>query len=73
MKDRECTEFLQSYLSRLRFRWPGFRKVHKQVCKRLYRHMTESGFSDFSAYEVYLDDHPEEWQILDSMLQSTLI
>lgn len=71
MKERECTEFLQRYLPRLRFRWAGFRKVHKQVCKRLYRHMTELGFSDFSAYEVYLDDHPEEWQILDSMLQIT--
>ena len=72
MNDRECTEFLQRYLPRLRFRWAGFRKVHKQVCKRLYRHMTELGFSDFSAYEVYLDDHPEEWQILDSMLQITI-
>lgn len=34
--------------------------------------MTELGFSDFSAYEVYLDDHPGEWQILDSMLQITI-
>jgi len=72
MKERECTEFLQRHLPRLRFRWAGFRKVHKQVCKRLYRNITELGFSDFSAYEVYLDDHPEEWQILDSMLQITI-
>jgi len=72
MKDRECTEYLQRCLPRLRFRWAGFRKVHKQVCKRLNRHITELGFSDFSAYEVYLDDHPEEWQILDSLLQITI-
>jgi len=72
MKDHECTEFLQRCLPQLRFRWAGFRKVHKQVCKRLYRHMTELGVSDFSAYEVYLDDHPEEWQILDSILQITI-
>lgn len=72
MKDRDCTEFLQRCLPQLRFRWAGFRKVHKQVCKRLCRHMTELGLSDFSAYEVYLDDHPEEWQILDSMLQITI-
>jgi chemotaxis protein methyltransferase CheR len=72
MKSLECTEFLHRYVPQLRFRWAGFRKVYKQVCKRLYRHMTELGFSDFSAYEVYLDDHPEEWQILDSMLQITI-
>jgi len=72
MKDRECTEFLQRCLPRLRFRWAGFRKVHKQVCKRLYRHLAELGFSDFSAYEVYFDDHPEERQILDSILQITI-
>jgi len=72
MKSLECTEFLQRYLPRLRFRWAGLRKVHKQVCKRLHRRITELGFSDFSSYEVYLDDHPEEWQILDSMFQITI-
>jgi len=34
--------------------------------------MTELGLSDFPAYEVYLDDHPEERQILDSILQITI-
>ena len=34
--------------------------------------MTELGLSDFSAYEVYLDDHPEEGRILDSILQITI-
>ena len=72
MKEHECTDFLQRYLPRLRFRWAGFRKVHKQVCKGLYRRMTELGFSGFSFYEGYLDDHPEERQILDSILQITI-
>lgn len=34
--------------------------------------MTELGFSDFSVYEGYLDNHPEERQILDSILQITI-
>ena len=72
MTDRECIVFLQRCLPRLRFRWAGFRKVHKQVCKRLSRRITELGLSDFSFYEGYLDNRPEEWQILDSILQITI-
>ncbi|MCK9275024.1 MAG: hypothetical protein M0P57_08030 [Syntrophales bacterium] len=37
MKDIECTAFLKEYLPKLLFRWPGFRKVRGQVCKRLNR------------------------------------
>ncbi|MBI5100060.1 MAG: chemotaxis protein CheR [Nitrospirae bacterium] len=69
MKNLECTEFLQHYLPQLRFRWAGFRKVHKQVCKRLGRRITELGLSGFSAYKGYLGEHSEEWQILDLILQ----
>ncbi len=72
MKEPECAEFLQRCLPRLRFRWAGFCKVHKQVCKRLHRRMADLGLSDFSAYEVFLDAHPEEWQILDAMLRITI-
>lgn len=72
MKDFECTEFLQHCLPRLRFRWAGFRKVHEQVCKRLNRRINELGLSGFSPYKGHLDNHPEEWRILDSMLQITI-
>jgi chemotaxis protein methyltransferase CheR len=34
--------------------------------------MTALGLSDFSAYEVYLEVHPQEWRILDSMLPITI-
>ncbi len=72
MTDRECAEFLQRRLPQLRFRWAGFRKVHKQVCKRLFRRLSELGYLDLSTYEVYLDSHPEEWQFLDSILRITI-
>jgi chemotaxis protein methyltransferase CheR len=72
MKNLECAEFLQCYLPQLRFRWAGFRKVHGQVCKRLNRRIRELGLSGFSPYKGYIEDHPEELQILDSMLQITI-
>lgn len=72
MKDVECIEFLQWCLPRLRLRWPGFRKVHKQVCKRLSTRLRERGLSGLSAYQDYLGDHPDEWQTLDSFCQITI-
>jgi chemotaxis protein methyltransferase CheR len=72
MKDLECIEFMQSHLPLLRLRWAGFRKVHGQVCKRLSRRISELGLSGISAYHGYIEDHPYEWQILDSMFQITI-
>jgi chemotaxis protein methyltransferase CheR len=34
--------------------------------------MAELGLSGFSAYEDYIEDHPEEWKILDSTCQITI-
>jgi len=72
MKDPECTEFLQWCLPQLRYRWPGFRKVRKQVCKRLGRRIGELGLEGLLAYREYLDSHREEWQILDSLCRITI-
>jgi len=47
-------------------RWQGFRKVRKQVCKRIERRIGALGLSDVSAYQSYLEQDPEEWRILDS-------
>jgi hypothetical protein len=43
MKDTKCIQFLQWALPRLRMRWPGFRKVRRQVCKRINRRIRELG------------------------------
>lgn len=57
MKDIECTAFLKEYLPKLRFRWPGFRKVRGQVCKRLNRRIGELGLSGLPAYRRLLRRH----------------
>ena len=72
MRNMECKEFLQLYLPQLGFRWAGFHRVHKQVCKRLGRRMTELGLSGFSAYKAYIGDHPEEQHALDLILRITI-
>jgi len=61
MRDAECIAFLQWALPRMGFRWPGFRKVRGQVCKRVGRRLKELGLTDLEAYQVYLGTHPEEW------------
>jgi chemotaxis protein methyltransferase CheR len=65
MKDSDCVVFLQSVLPRLRMRWPGFRKVRRQVCKRVDRRLRELGLADAHAYRDYLETHANEWSLLD--------
>jgi chemotaxis protein methyltransferase CheR len=68
----ECVAFLQEALPRLGLRWRGFRKVHGQVCKRLRRRMKELGVEGFAAYRKQLDNHPEEWTVLDGLTHITI-
>lgn len=72
VKDTECVRFLQWALPRLRLRWPGFRKVRKQVCKRLARRLRELGLPELPAYAAYLDAHQEEWAVLDGLCHITI-
>ena len=65
MKDVECVAFLQWAMPRLRLRWAGFRKVRRQVCKRLDRRLRELGLSHLPEYRSYLEGHPSEWASLD--------
>ena len=72
MTDLECVAFLQSALPRLRFRWPGFRKVRRQVRKRVERRMEQLGLTAVGAYRDYLEAHPEEWEVLDGYCRITI-
>jgi len=67
MTDSDCVQFLQWALPHLQMRWPGFRKVHKRVCTRLARRLTELGLGDISAYRQLLTQQPQEWQHLDTV------
>lgn len=72
MNDAECVEFLQRALPRLSLRWSGFRKVRKQVCKRLSRRLRDLGLTDGAAYAAYLEAHPAEWARLDAMCRISI-
>ncbi len=72
MTHSECVELLQWALPRLRFRWPGFRKVRRQVRKRIERRLDGLGLAGAEAYRDYLQSHPEEWQVLDTCCRITI-
>lgn len=72
MKDEDCIRLLQWALPRLRMRWEGFRKVRRQVCRRVSRRMGEIGCSDVDAYRHRLVHDPEEWKVLDGLCRVTI-
>ena len=72
MKDADCVQFLQWVLPKLRMRWPGFRKVRRQVCKRVDRRLRHLGLEDLSAYRDYLDRHSHEWLVLDELCRISI-
>lgn len=61
-----CAEFLQWALPRLGLAWPGFRRVHRQVCKRIGRRLQTLRLSGPQEYRPYLESHADEWAVLDS-------
>lgn len=66
MPESSCVAFLQWALPRLGLAWPGFRRVHHQVCKRIGRRLQALRLPNPPAYRAYLDAHPDEWHLLDS-------
>jgi len=72
VKQAECVDFLQWCLPQLRMRWPGFRKVRSQVCKRIARRLRALDLEDFAAYRRHLEAHDDEWARLDSMCRITI-
>jgi chemotaxis protein methyltransferase CheR len=72
MQDAECSEFLQWALPRLHRRWPGFRKVRAQVCKRIDRRCKQLGLAGPRVYHDYLERHPAEWESLDRLCPITI-
>lgn len=72
MIDDECIALLQWLLPRLHLRWPGFRRVRKQVCKRFQRRFTELGLDNADAYRHYVHLNPEELQVADYLCRVTI-
>jgi chemotaxis protein methyltransferase CheR len=72
MKDSECVAFLQWALPRLGYRWPGFRKVRGQVCKRIRRRLQSLGLGELAEYRKRLEIDANEWAVLDSYCRITI-
>jgi chemotaxis protein methyltransferase CheR len=72
MNDRDCIRFLQETLPRLHLSWHGFRRVRRQVCKRLQRRLKQLQLPDLASYRQYLDQHPPEWDTLDGCCRITI-
>lgn len=72
MRDSDCVGFLQWALPRMGFRWPGFRKVRRQVCRRIAHRLQELDLADLETYRRYLESHPAEWRRLDGFCCITI-
>jgi chemotaxis protein methyltransferase CheR len=72
MRDHDCQRFLQWALPRLRLRWAGFRRVRRQVCKRIARRLRALDLADTEAYATFLEAHPDEWDRLDELCRVTI-
>jgi chemotaxis protein methyltransferase CheR len=65
-------QFLQWALPRLGLRWPGFRKVRRQICKRLGHRLKTLHLAGLAAYRTRLDAHASEWDELDALCRISI-
>jgi chemotaxis protein methyltransferase CheR len=72
MNDAACVAFLQWALPRLGRRWDGYRKVRRQVCRRVWRRVGELGLDSLAEYRSHLEQNPDEWPRLDAMTDITI-
>jgi chemotaxis protein methyltransferase CheR len=72
LTDSECVDFLQWALPRLGLRWQGFRKVRRQVCRRVSRRISELGLRSAEAYRAHLDRDEREWDVLAGLCRVTI-
>jgi chemotaxis protein methyltransferase CheR len=68
----DCVAFLQWALPRLGRRWAGYRKVRRQVCRRVNRRVAELGLHSLAAYRDRLESDPDEWRVLDGLMNVTI-
>lgn len=70
--DADCVALLRDALPRLGLRWEGFRRVRRQVCRRIDRRCRELGLDGLAAYRERLETHPDEWAVLDRLCRVTI-
>lgn len=72
MNDQDCVRFLQETLPQLHLSWHGFRRVRRQVCKRLQHRLQQLQLPDLASYRQHLDRHRQEWDTLDGCYRITI-
>jgi chemotaxis protein methyltransferase CheR len=53
-------------------RWQGFRRVRRQVCRRVSRRIADLGLSRADAYRAYLEATEDEWDVLTGLCRVTI-
>ena len=71
-EDPQWTAFLQWALPQLRMCWSGFRKVRTQVRNRVHKRLQSLQLAGPDDYRDYLQQHPEEWRMLDTLCRITI-
>lgn len=72
MNLKSYDRFFKKALPRLEFQYEGFKRVRRQVYKRIGKRITILGLRNLESYEAFLAANPEEWQILDSFCRITI-
>jgi chemotaxis protein methyltransferase CheR len=72
VNDTDCIHFLQWSLPRLGLRWVGFRRVRRQVCKRLRKRLAVLGLQTLSDYRALLEADTAEWRQLDGLCRISI-
>jgi chemotaxis protein methyltransferase CheR len=68
----DCVGFLQWALPRLGRRWAGYRRVRRQVCRRVRNRVKVLGLEGFEAYRERLEEDAGEWEVLDGLMNVTI-
>jgi chemotaxis protein methyltransferase CheR len=71
-RDDACVAFLQWALPRLALRWAGYRRVRRQVCRRIARRVADLGLDGLDAYRERLAADPHEWAVLAALMPVTI-
>ena len=71
-EDPQWIAFLQWTLPQLRMRWSGFREVRTQVRKRVHMRLQSLQLAGLNEYRDYLQQHLEEWRVLDTLCRITI-
>jgi len=59
-------------MPQLHLRWAGFRRNHRQVCRRIAQRRVALGLPDLDAYRTMLETTPDEWRVLDGLCRVTI-